>query len=105
MAGGRLDVLAEADWERVLCSGLPGVGQPQFTCHELKEVYLFKKVFFYQSAVREGTGNPLQYSCLGKSMDRGLAGYSPWGHRETRLSRHTAVVDIQCCVSFGCVAK
>ena len=40
----------------------------------------------------EGTGNPLQYSCLGNPMDRGtlprkshgqrsLEGYSPWGHR------------------------
>ena len=30
----------------------------------------------------EGNGNPLQYSCLDNSMDRGLAGYSPWGHKE-----------------------
>ena len=28
----------------------------------------------------DGNGNPLQYSCLGNSMDkRSLAGYSPWG--------------------------
>ena len=28
----------------------------------------------------EGNGNPLQYSCLGNPMDRGiLDGYSPWG--------------------------
>ena len=27
----------------------------------------------------EGNGNPLQYSCLGKPMDRSLLGYSPWG--------------------------
>ena len=26
----------------------------------------------------EGTGNPLQYSCLGNPLDR--EGYSPWGH-------------------------
>ena len=31
----------------------------------------------------EGNGNPLQYSCLENSMDRGnLAGYSPLGHEE-----------------------
>ena len=31
----------------------------------------------------EGNGNPLQYSCLENSMDRGaLACYSPWGHTE-----------------------
>ena len=28
----------------------------------------------------EGNGNPIQYPCLGKSIDRGAwAGYSPWG--------------------------
>ena len=31
----------------------------------------------------EGNGNPLQYSCLGKSHgERNLVGYSPWGHKE-----------------------
>ena len=31
----------------------------------------------------EGHGNPLQYSCLENSIDRGAlwVGYSPWGHR------------------------
>ena len=32
----------------------------------------------------EGSGNPLQYSCLENPMDRCLMGYSPWGW--TRLS-------------------
>jgi len=27
-----------------------------------------------------GNGNPLQSSCLEKSMDRSLASYSPWDH-------------------------
>ena len=33
----------------------------------------------------EGNGNPLQYSCLEKPMDRrrSLAGYSPWGLQES----------------------
>ena len=32
----------------------------------------------------EGNGNPLQYSCLGNSIDRGaLAGCSPWGCKES----------------------
>ena len=32
---------------------------------------------------RGGNGNPLQYSCLENSMDRGAwVGYSPWGHKE-----------------------
>ena len=31
-----------------------------------------------------GHGNPLQYSCLENPYgQRGLAGYSPWGHKES----------------------
>ena len=34
-----------------------------------------------------GSGNPLQHLCLENPMQRSLAGYSPWGHKElTRLS-------------------
>ena len=34
----------------------------------------------------EGNGNPLQYSCLGKPMERGsLVGYSPWGSKRVGL--------------------
>ena len=29
-----------------------------------------------------GNGNPLQYSCLENPMDRSLAGYSAWDHKE-----------------------
>ena len=32
----------------------------------------------------EGSGNPLQYSCLENPMDKqNLVGYSPWGHKES----------------------
>ena len=32
----------------------------------------------------EGNDNPLQYSCLENSMDRGAwGGYRPWGHKES----------------------
>ena len=36
----------------------------------------------------EGSGNPLQYSCLGKSHgQRSLVGYTPWGRKsQTQLS-------------------
>ena len=35
-----------------------------------------------------GNGNPLQYSCMKDSMDRGaLAGYSPWGHKESDMTK------------------
>ena len=34
-----------------------------------------------------GNGNPLQYSCLENSMDkRSLAGYSPWGRKESDMT-------------------
>ena len=39
-----------------------------------------------------GNGNPLQYSCLENPMERGVVGYSPWGHKEwdtiEQLSMH-----------------
>ena len=35
----------------------------------------------------EGNGNPLQYSCLGKSHEqRSLVGYSLWGPKESDLT-------------------
>ena len=38
----------------------------------------------------EGNGNPLQYSCLENSMNRGAwAGYSPWGHKESDMTGMT----------------
>ena len=30
-----------------------------------------------------GHDNPLQYSCLKSHGQRSLAGYSPWGHKES----------------------
>ena len=32
---------------------------------------------------RVGNGNALQNSCLENSMDRSLAGYRPWSHKES----------------------
>ena len=35
----------------------------------------------------EGNGNPLQYSCLENLHgQRSLAGYSPWGRRESDMT-------------------
>ena len=31
----------------------------------------------------EGNGNPLQYSCWEIHGQRSLAGYTPWGHKES----------------------
>ena len=37
-----------------------------------------------------GNGNPLQYPCLENPLDRGaLEGYSPWGHKESDMTKHT----------------
>ena len=37
-------------------------------------------------------GNPLQYSCLGKShRQRNLVGYSPWGHKRVGLNWATEI--------------
>ena len=35
----------------------------------------------------EGNGTPLQYSCLENSMDRSLAGYNPWGCKESDTTK------------------
>ena len=37
----------------------------------------------------EGYSNPLQYSCLENSTDRGLESYSPWGHEELDATKHS----------------
>ena len=40
----------------------------------------------------EGNGNPLQYSCLGKSHgQRSLAGYSPLGHKELDMTEQLSL--------------
>ena len=37
---------------------------------------------------REGTGNPLQYSCLENPPDGGAwRGYSPWGRKESDTTK------------------
>ena len=48
-----------------------------------------------------GNGNLLQYPCLEKPMDREAWQYSPWGHKEsdmTKVTWHT--YNTQPCVSF-----
>ena len=40
-----------------------------------------------------GHGNPLQYSCLENPHgQRSLAGYSPWGHKESDTHRRDHLV-------------
>ena len=40
-----------------------------------------------------GDGNPLQFSCLENSIDRGLASYSPKGHKKLDMTEHTHILD------------
>ena len=55
----------------------------------------------------EGNGNLLQYSCLEKSQEqRSLAGYSPWGYKESdmteQLNNYNVYIRVMCvcvCVS------
>ena len=44
----------------------------------------------------EGTGNPLQYSCLENSMDR--VSYSPWDRKELDTTEQLTVS-----VQFSCI--
>ena len=37
----------------------------------------------------KGSGDPLQYSCLGNPMDRGALGYSLWGCKRVGHDRET----------------
>ena len=49
----------------------------------------------------EGNGNPLQYSCLGNLMNRrSLAGYSPWGQKESDMPEHMTHI---CLPKKGCI--
>ena len=39
-----------------------------------------------------GHGNPLQYSCLENPHgQRSLAGYSPWGHKESDMAKQLSI--------------
>ena len=45
----------------------------------------------------EGNGNPLQNSCLEKSMERqawGLVGYSPWSHKESDMTERLTLTEL-----------
>ena len=48
----------------------------------------------------EGNGNPLQYSCLENLMDRGLVGYSPWGHKESDMTERLLSLSLSLSLSF-----
>ena len=49
---------------------------------------------------REGKDNPLQYSCLGNPMERHLAGYSSWGHKESDTTECTHIHMIYTILGF-----
>ena len=60
--------------------GFPGVSEAKNPSANAGDV---GSIPTWGSSPGKGSGNPLQYSCLGNPMDRlSLAGYSPWGCRE-----------------------
>ena len=50
----------------------------------------------------EQNGNPLQYSCLGNSMDRGAyqATDSPWGHKESDTTDYAYAPTHECLITL-----
>ena len=80
-----------------------GVAQSQ-TCMELlssSSNSLWKQLIFKDGLFTfdgEGNGNPLQYSCLENSMDRGALWATVHGaaKSQTRLSTHTRTHTVQC---------
>ena len=62
--------------------GFPGVVAQQYRIHLPTRETQFQ-LWRPERSPREGNGNPLQYSCLGKFHgQRSLAGYTPQGHKE-----------------------
>ena len=58
----------------------------------------------------EGNGNPLQYSCLEKPVDRGAwwAAFCPWGHTEsdtTEVTQHACMHSIDVLDIFDSIKK
>ena len=46
----------------------------------------------WQRSPGGGHGNPLHYSCLEKPHgQRSLAGYSPWGHKESDMTERLSI--------------
>ena len=46
----------------------------------------------------EGNGNPLQYSCLENFHgQRGLTGYSPWGRKESDMTKYLSIAERGIC--------
>ena len=44
----------------------------------------------------EGHGNPIQYSCLENPMQRSLAVYTPWGHKESDMTDQLTLSLLKC---------
>ena len=46
----------------------------------------------WEDPLEGGHGNPLQYSCLeNPHVQRSLAGYNPWGHKESDMTERLRV--------------
>ena len=60
---------------------------------EITVIKLYVKLASRQTNIGEENGNPLQYSCLENSMDRGAwwAIYSLWGHKESDTTEQLSI--------------
>ena len=61
--------------------GFPGGSDGKESACNMEDLSLISRLGRFP---RGGNGNPLQYSCLENPHgQRSLAGYSPWGHKES----------------------
>ena len=78
--------------------GLDGITDPiDMSLSELQELVIDREAWRADSwgrkeldttelNLRDGNGNPLQYSCLENPMERSLVGCSPWHHKEPEMT-------------------
>ena len=82
--------------ERQIAQGFPGgsvVKNPPINAGDAREGGSIPRL---ESSPGVGNGNLLQYSCLGKSMDRGTWwATSPWGCKEPDMTEHSTAQVIQ----------
>ena len=82
--------------ERQIAQGFPGgsvVKNPPINAGDAREGGSIPRS---ESSPGVGNGNLLQYSCLGKSMDRGTWwATSPWGCKEPDMTEHSTAQVIQ----------
>ena len=71
-----------------VCTGASLMAQLVKNSSAMEETWVWS--LGWEDSPGGGHGNPLQYSCLENSPGwRSLAGYSPWGHKESDVTEHS----------------